>query len=70
VRSRLAAPLTALYLLLVLPAVAFAAEAKVEKPAGHDYTLDTIFAVALGLPLLLGILTLIDIAVGRRSRAH
>ena len=68
-RSRLAAPLTALYLLLVVPATALAAEAKVEKPSGHDYTLDTIFAVALGLPLLLGILTLIDIAVGRR-RAH
>lgn len=69
-RRRFAAPLIALYVLAVLPAVAFAAEGKVEKPEGHDYTLDTIFAIAVGLPAILGILTLIDIAVGRRGRAH
>jgi hypothetical protein len=56
-----------------MPALAFAqteGETKVEKPEGHDYTLDTIFVVSLGIPLILVILTLIDIAVGRRSRAH
>jgi hypothetical protein len=71
VRSRFAAPLIAFYLLVILPAVAFAAEeGKVEKPEGHDYTLDAIFVVALGIPAILAILTLIDIAVSRRSRAH
>jgi hypothetical protein len=53
-----------------MPAAAFAAEGKVEKPEGHDYTLDTIFAVAVGIPAILAILSLIDIAVSRRSRAH
>ena len=66
-RRRLSAPLIALYLLLVLPAMAFAAETAPEKPEGHDYTLDTIFVVALGIPLILALLTLIDIAVGKHS---
>lgn len=69
-RSRFAAPLIAFYVLAVLPAAALAAEGKVEKPEGHDYTLDTIFAVAVGIPAILAILSLIDIAVSRRSRAH
>lgn len=72
-RRRLAAPFIALYVLVVMPVLAFAqteGETKVEKPEGHDYTLDTIFVVSLGIPLILVILTLIDIAVGRRSRAH
>jgi hypothetical protein len=71
VRSRFAVPLIAFYLLVILPAVAFAQEeGKVEKPEGHDYTLDTIFVVAVGIPAILVILSLIDLAVGRRSRAH
>ena len=37
----------------------------IDKPTGTDHTLTTIFVVALGIPLLLAILTLIDIAVGR-----
>ncbi|MFI5050160.1 MAG: hypothetical protein ACHQEA_09895 [Gaiellales bacterium] len=37
----------------------------IDKPTGTDHTLTTIFIVALGIPLLLAILTLIDIAVGR-----
>jgi hypothetical protein len=70
VRSRFAAPLIAFYVLAVMPAAAFAAAGKVEKPEGHDYTLDTIFVIAVGIPAILAILSLIDIAVSRRSRAH
>jgi hypothetical protein len=71
VRSRFAAPLIAVYVLAVMPVLAFAQEeGKVEKPEGHDYTLDTIFVVALGIPAILVLLSLIDLAVGRRSRSH
>jgi hypothetical protein len=70
VRSRFAAPLIAFYALAAMPAATFAADGKVEKPAGHDYTLDTIFVIAVGIPAILAILSLIDIAVSRRSRAH
>ena len=56
---------------LVLPAVTWAATTTAtttsEKPTGHDWTLDTIFVVALGIPLLLTVLTLIDIAVGKHT---
>ena len=41
-----------------------------EKPAGHDWTLDGIFVVALGIPLILTILTLVDIAVGKHTSKH
>jgi hypothetical protein len=67
VRRRLAAPLIALYLSLLLPAAAFAASTAPEKPEGHDWTLDSIFVVALGIPVILALLTLIDIAVGKHS---
>jgi hypothetical protein len=70
VRRRLSAPLIAAYLLLVLPALASAATTAPEKPEGHDYTLTTIFVVALGIPLILVILTLIDIAVGKHTGKH
>lgn len=69
-RRRLSAPLIAVYLSLVLPALAFAAEQQPEKPEGHDWTLTTIFVVALGIPLILVILTLIDIAVGKHTSKH
>ena len=69
-RRRLSAPLIAAYLLLVLPALALAADNAPEKPEGHDYTLTTIFVVALGIPLILVILTLIDIAVGKHTGKH
>jgi hypothetical protein len=69
VRRRLAAPLIALYLTLALPALSFAATAP-EKPEGHDWTLDTIFVVALGIPVILVLLTLIDIAVGKHTGKH
>jgi hypothetical protein len=73
VRRRLAAPLIALYLTLALPALTWAATSTgsaPEKPEGHDYTLTTIFVVALGIPLVLTILTLIDIAVGKHTQKH
>jgi hypothetical protein len=72
VRRRLSAPLIALYLALVLPAVTWAATStsSPEKPEGHDYTLDTIFVVALGIPLILALLSLIDVAVGKHTQKH
>ena len=71
-RRRLSAPLIAVYLTLALPALTWAATSTAgpEKPEGHDYTLDTIFVVALGIPLILGLLTLIDIAVGKHTQKH
>ncbi len=63
---RLAAIFVTAYLLLALPATALAAATpKSDAPTGTDHTLTTIFVVALGIPALLAILTLIDIAVGR-----
>ena len=70
-RRRLAAPLIVLYLTLALPAATWAATSNApEKPEGHDWTLTTIFVVALGIPLVLTILTLIDIAVGKHTQKH
>jgi hypothetical protein len=69
VRRRFAAPLIALYLTLILPAAALAATAPT-KPEGHDWTLDTIFVIALGIPAILVVLTLIDIAVGKHTSKH
>jgi len=70
-RRRYLAPLIALVLPLLLPAVTWAATTScTEKPDGHDWTLDTIFVVALGIPLILTILTLVDIAVGKHTSKH
>ena len=69
-RRRFAAPLIALYLTLILPAAVFAASTTPEKPEGHDWTLDSIFVVALGIPVILVVLTLIDIAVGKHTGKH
>jgi hypothetical protein len=68
-RRRLIAPLVAFLLPLLLPALSWAAatDTTTEKPSGHDYTLTTIFFIALGIPLILTILTLIDIAVGKHT---
>ena len=41
-----------------------------EAPTGHDGTLTTIFLVALGIPLVLTVLTLIDIARGKHTQRH
>ncbi len=72
-RRRIAAPLIALYVTLALPALSWAATATSTaptKPDGHDYTLTTIFVVALGIPLILALLTLIDIAAGKHTQKH
>jgi len=67
---RLAVSLLTALTFLALPAVSWEAENAPEKPEGTDHTLTTIFVVAAGLPLLLVLLTLIDIAVGKHRRDH
>jgi hypothetical protein len=67
---RLAVSLLTALTFLALPAVSWAAENAPEKPAGTDDTPTTTFVVAAGLPLLLVLLTLIDIAVGKHRRDH
>jgi hypothetical protein len=68
---RLIASLYAVALTLALPAAAFAAGgADSGKPTGHDWTLDSIFVVALSIPVILGFLTLIDIARGKHTERH
>lgn len=59
-------------LTLALPATAFAAAAtdNTGKPTGHDWTITTIFVIALSIPALLGFLTLIDIARGKHTERH
>jgi hypothetical protein len=70
---RLIASIYAVALSLALPAAAFAAGTTGDssgKPTGHDYTLDSIFVVALSIPVILGLLTLIDIARGKHTQRH
>ncbi|HSD01611.1 MAG TPA: hypothetical protein VLB81_04540 [Gaiellales bacterium] len=68
---RLIASIYAAALSLALPAAAFAADSTSSgKPTGHDYTLDSIFVVALSIPVILGLLTLIDIARGKHTERH
>jgi hypothetical protein len=69
---RLIASLYAVVLTLALPVAAFAADATADtgKPTGHDWTLDSIFVIALSIPALLGLLTLIDIARGKHTQRH
>ena len=59
---------------LALPVAAFAATSTAaetgEAPTGHDGTLTSIFIVALGIPLVLTVLTLIDIARGKHTQSH
>ena len=57
---------------LALPVAAFAASTAgdSEAPTGHDGTLTSIFIVALGIPLVLTVLTLIDIARGKHTQSH
>jgi hypothetical protein len=59
-------------LTLALPAIVWAQEENVEldKPEGTDHTLTTIFIIALSIPLLQGLLTLIDVARGRHTDRH
>jgi hypothetical protein len=65
---RLLVPLVSLTFSLATPVAAFAAANAPEKPSGTDHTLTTIFVVAVGLPALLAVLTLIDIAVGKHTK--
>ena len=68
---RVIASLSAVALSLAVPAAALAAgTSETGKPTGHDWTLDTIFVVALSIPAILGLLTLIDIARGKHTQRH
>lgn len=68
-RRRLAVLVSTVFATLIWPAAAWAATpvstVTNDKPTGTDYTLTTVFVVALGIPVVLTVLTLIDIAVGR-----
>ena len=71
---RLIVAIYAFALMLALPATAFAASAAAAttdntgKPSGHDWTITSIFVVALSIPALLTFLTLIDIARGKHTQ--
>ncbi len=68
---RLLAVVYIVVLSLALPVASFAAASSSETseaPTGHDGTLTTIFLVALGIPLVLTVLTLIDIARGKHTQ--
>ena len=70
---RLIVSLYVFALMLALPVAAFAADTSANsegKPTGHDWTLTTIFLVALSIPALLVALTLIDIARGKHTQRH
>ena len=70
---RLIVSLYAFALMLALPVTALAADTSANsegKPTGHDWTLTTIFFVALSIPALLVALTLIDIARGKHTQRH
>ena len=69
---RLIVSLYVFVLTLALPAAAFAAATtdSTGKPIGHDWTITTIFVIALSIPVLLGFLTLIDIARGKHTERH
>jgi Spy/CpxP family protein refolding chaperone len=71
---RLIVSIYAFALMLALPATAFAAAAAAAttdntgKPSGHDWTITSIFVIALFIPALLAFLTLIDIARGKHTQ--
>jgi hypothetical protein len=69
---RFTVTLYVLVMSLALPAAAWAASPSTssgsDAPTGHDYTLTSIFIVAAGIPTLLAVLTLIDVARGKHSR--
>jgi hypothetical protein len=68
---RLIVSIYAFAFMLALPATAFAASAAADntgKPSGHDWTITSIFVIALFIPALLGFLTLIDIARGKHTQ--
>jgi ABC-type dipeptide/oligopeptide/nickel transport system permease component len=66
---RTAASLYAVFLTLALPVAAAAQSTTApEKPSGTDHTLTSIFVVAVSIPAILTVLTLLDIAVGKHRR--
>jgi hypothetical protein len=72
---RLAVSLYALVVLLALPAVALAqgpatSSAGGDAPTGHDGTITSVFIVAVSIPAVLALLTLIDVARGRHTERH
>jgi hypothetical protein len=73
---RLAFSLYVLLVFMAMPAVALAAgttpssSSGNDAPTGHDYTIDTIFVVALGIPAMLALLSLIDVARGKHTERH
>ncbi len=69
---RLIVTLYGFLFMLALPAAAFAATTtdNTGKPSGHDWTITTIFVIALSIPALLAFLTLIDIARGKHTQRH
>jgi hypothetical protein len=68
---RLLITLWMLVLPLALPVAAFAADASQgDKPEGDDNTILTIFLVSLGIPVLLALLSLIDVARGKHTERH
>lgn len=71
---RIAQIVSVLLLTLALPAAALAATPATssggDAPTGHDGTITTIFLIALGIPVVLGLLTLIDIARGKHTEHH
>jgi hypothetical protein len=64
---RLLVSLYVLALTLALPAAALAAESQGDKPEGTDRTITTVFIVGLGIPAVLGLLALIDVARGKHT---
>lgn len=73
---RLAFSLYVLVVFTAMPAVALAASTTAssssgnDAPTGHDYTIDTVFVVALGIPAVLALLSLIDVARGKHTQQH
>jgi hypothetical protein len=72
---RLAVSLYVLVVFMALPAVALAqgpseSSAGGDAPTGHDGTITSVFIVAVSIPAVLAILTLIDVARGKHTERH
>jgi hypothetical protein len=73
---RLAVSLYVLVVYMALPAMAFAqggpaqSSAGGDAPTGHDGTITSVFIVAAGIPAVLALLTLIDVARGKHTERH
>jgi hypothetical protein len=72
---RLGFSLYVLIVFLALPAVALAqgpatSSAGGDAPTGHDGTITSVFIVAVSIPAVLALLTLIDVARGKHTERH